>query len=164
MKKLISLILALLILNTGKAQVQSSRAGVSNIPQAIRTGILQAWCTGTVTSSTTSFFAGGFGSSTTACTGVTTAVGGMKMGTAGVLYNLTVNSSAAGKASDKVSVLKNGSTTGAPNCTYGTGTSCTDTTTALTFVAGDVITFEYVSGSTDGSANLSCALEVWNLP
>ena len=166
MKKLllvsILLFTALVSPSRPRAQSQASIAGVSNVPAILRTGIIQAWCTGAVTSSATSFFAGGFGSSTTACTGVTTAAGGMKMGSAGVLKNLQVNLSAGGKAGDKVSVLKNGSTAGAPNCTYGTGTSCSDVSTTLTFAAGDVITFSVVTGTSDGSANLSVALETWN--
>lgn len=119
-------------------------------------------CTGTVTSSSTSFAFAGYGSSTTACTGVTTAVSGVKMPTAGTIKNLFVNLSAAGKSGDKVQLLKNGSTTGAPTCTYGTGTSCSDVSTALTVAAGDVITAEYVSGASDGSANLAISFELWN--
>ena len=119
-------------------------------------------CTGTVTSSSTSFAFAGFGSSTTACTGVTTAVSGTKIPTSGTVKNLFVNLSAAGKSGDKVQMLKNGSTTGAPTCTYGTGTSCSDVSTALSVAAGDVITVEYVSGASDGSANLAVSFELWN--
>ena len=86
----------------------------------------------------------------------------MKITGAGTIKNLYVNLSAAGKSGDKVQLYKNGSATGAPTCTYGTGTSCSDTSTALTVAAGDVITAAVTSGASDGSANLAISFEFWN--
>lgn len=127
-------------------------------------GVFRAFCTGTVTSSVTNFTFAGMGGKVTACadsTG-TTAAGGLKIPTAGTIRNLFVNLSAGGKSTSKVTMLKNGSATGAPTCTYGTGTTCNDVATALAVAAGDIITVNYTSGASDGSANLSVSFELWN--
>ena len=125
-------------------------------------GVYQAWCTGTVTASVTYYSFAGFGSSSTLCTGVSAAAGGMPMPTAGTVKNLRVNLSAGGKSTSKIQLYKNGSSTGAPTCTYGTGTSCSDTSSALSVAAGDVITIAVTSGSSDGSSNISVSFELWN--
>jgi hypothetical protein len=128
-------------------------------------GEYHAFCTGaTLTTATTNFDFAGFGGTATACaTSNTSAVGGTKMPTAGTAKNLFVNLGTAGKSGDKVTMLKNGSATGAPTCTYATATSCSDTSTALTVAAGDIITISITtSSSSETSANVAVSFELWN--
>ncbi len=128
-------------------------------------GEYRAFCTGaTLLTATTNFDFVGFGGTATACaTSNTSAVGGTKMPTSGTVKNLFVNLGTAGKSGDKVTMLKNGSATGAPTCTYATATSCSDVATALTVAAGDVITLSIsTSSSSETSANVAVSFELWN--
>lgn len=128
-------------------------------------GEYHAFCTGlTLTTATTNFDFAGFGGIATACaTSNTSAVGGTKMPTAGTVKNLFVNLGTAGKSGDKVTMLKNGSSTGAPTCTYATATSCSNTSTALSVAAGDIITISITtSSSSETSANVAVSFELWN--
>ncbi len=128
-------------------------------------GEFHAFCTGlTLTTATTNFDFVGFGGVATACaTSNTSAVSGTKMPTAGTVKNLFVNLGTAGKSGDKVTMLKNGSATGAPTCTYATATNCSDTSTALTVAAGDIITLSIsTSASSETSANVAVSFELWN--
>jgi hypothetical protein len=126
-------------------------------------GTFYAFCTGAVATASTNFEFAGFGGTATACsTSATAASGGMRMPTAGTVKNLFMLASAAGKTSDKVTILKNGSSTGAPTCTFGTGTSCSDTSTALAVAAGDTITISITTGSSDTAANVAVSFELWN--
>ncbi len=128
-------------------------------------GEYHAFCTGaTLLTATTNFDFAGFGGTATACaTSNTSAVSGTKMPTAGTVKNLYVNLGTAGKSGDKVTMLKNGSATGAPTCTYATATTCNDTSTALAVVAGDIITISIsTSASSETSANVAVSFELWN--
>lgn len=127
-------------------------------------GVFHTFCTGsTLTTATTNFDFPGFGGTATACaTSNTSAVGGTKITTAGTVKNLEVNLSAAGKSGDKITLLKNGSSTGAPTCTYATATSCSDLSTALTVAQGDVITVSITTSASDTGANVAVSFELWN--
>jgi hypothetical protein len=50
----------------------------------------------------------------------------------------------------------------AVTCTFGTGTSCNDTTHSFTVVAGDVLRIQSTSGASDAAANIAAAFELWN--
>jgi hypothetical protein len=128
-------------------------------------GEFHTFCTGlTLTTATTNFDFPGFGGIVTTCASSNiSAVSGTKMPTAGTVKNLFVNLGTAGKSGDKVTMLKNGSATGAPTCTYATATTCNDVATALTVAAGDIITISIsTSAASETSANVAVSFELWN--
>jgi hypothetical protein len=127
-------------------------------------GEFHTFCTGTVASSaTTNFIFPGFGSNAIACgTALTSATGGTKISTAGTIKNLFVNMAVAGKSGDNIKLLKNGSATGAPTCTYGATTTCNDVATAITVAQGDVITISNSGSVSETAANISVSFELWN--
>lgn len=115
-----------------------------------------AFCTGTVASAQTEYLTFG------ACSGATAATGRWIVSTAGTLQNLQVFSSAAvvgGASVDVLTVYKNGSAT-ALTCTIAAaGTTCADTTHTVTVAAGDALTFQFVTATSDTAANISIALQ-----
>ena len=62
-----------------------------------------------------------------------------------------------------LTLYKNGVAT-ALTCTIAAaGTSCTDTTHAVTTVPGDVLTFQFVTATSDTAANLSASVGLYSL-
>jgi hypothetical protein len=106
-------------------------------------------CTGVATASSTIYLYGlGGGGTAQTCT-LTTANGTPPvMFRSGVLKGLQATATAAGVGSGSgvLTVKKNGSAT-TITCTFGTGTTCSDTTHTATFVAGDVITSSFTTAS-----------------
>jgi len=120
------------------------------------TQLINQFCTGAVTqSSATDFVNDGIACATT--TGQVPVV----VSSSGTLYNFRVHSSAAATSttSDQIAtVLKNGSAT-AITCNLSGVAVCNDTTHSVSVVAGDLITFSYLSGTTDTAANLTMSVE-----
>lgn len=154
MRKLILLLVAVSLFG----QVPRGGPGGAS-PPPVRAGVYQAYCTGTATSSTTVFLPG-FGGSATGCT-TTTAAGAMPVTSSGTIKNLVVQLGTGGKSGDAVTLQKGGSAQGV-TCTFGTGTSCTDTTHSFTVAAQDQIRIAITTGATDTAANISVSFEIWN--
>lgn len=165
MRKLSSLILICTLGLIGSVTtIRLSTQTVGPLPSGTYRTVLRGFCTGTVASSDSAVYTiAGFGGIVTTCAGTaTTAASGTKVTGSGTIKNLYLNSSAAGKNGDKIQILKNGATTGAPTCTWGTATTCNDTSSSLSVVAGDVITLSITTGTSDGSANLAVTFDFWN--
>lgn len=112
-----------------------------------------AFCTGALTSAGTDFIGN------TAC--ATTTVGVKQVvSSSGTLANLYVVAGTAvtgGASADVLTVLKNGSAT-TLTCTFATGgaaTTCSDTAHSVSVSAGDQITFQFVTATSDAGQNLS---------
>ena len=117
---------------------------------------VRAFCTGTAGSGETEFLNGA------ACSAATTATARYVASSAGQIANLRVFSSAAavgGSNKDVLTVFKNGSST-ALTCTIAaSGTTCSDLTHSVAVAAGDVLTFQFVTATSDTAANLSVGVE-----
>jgi hypothetical protein len=123
------------------------------------TQLLSQFCTGVVDQTAlTDFLTDGV-----ACTGNTTAAlaGHIVVSSSGTLYNLQVASTAnaAGTSAKEVAtVLKNGSAT-TLTCAMGSGKVCSDLTHSVAVAAGDLITFQFLAGTTDTAANITMSVE-----
>lgn len=117
---------------------------------------VRAFCTGTAGSAETEYLNGA------ACSSATTATARQVISAPGTLANLRVFSSAGatgGTNKDVITVYKNGSST-ALTCTIAaSGTACSDVTHSVAVAAGDVITFQFVSATSDTAANVSASVE-----
>lgn len=127
-------------------------------------GQIRAYCTGTSGSAETEFLNGA------ACSGATTSTARYVVSQYGTLANLRVSLSAAGTGGankDVLTVRKNGSdstltlTTGTTACATGVAAACIDTTHSVAVVPGDVITFKWVSDTSDTAANVSAVVDVF---
>jgi hypothetical protein len=119
---------------------------------------ISSFCTGTAGSAETEFL------NDAACSGATTATKRSVIATAGTLANLQVFSSAAftgGTNKDVITVLKNGSNTTITCTAIATATTCSDVAHSVAVAAGDVITFSFVSATSDTAANVSVGLGVY---
>ena len=118
---------------------------------------VSGFCTGTVGSAETTFLNGA------ACSGGTTATARQVITTAGTLANLRVFSSAAflGTGGSILYVLKNGSNTAITCSPAAAATTCSDTTHSVAVVPGDVITFSFLSATSDTAANISAAVGLY---
>lgn len=117
---------------------------------------LRAACTGTAGSAETEFL------NFAACSGATTATVRAVVNSAGTLANLRVYSSAAvtgGTNKDVLTVLKNGSATTLTCTIAASGTTCSDLTHSVAVAAGDVITFSFVSATSDTAANIAAVID-----
>lgn len=118
-------------------------------------GQFNQFCTGTVGSAETEFLNGA------ACSGATTATATQVVTQPGVIGYFHAYSSAAvvSGGSDAVTVLKNGSAT-TITCPIVAGTvhTCADTTHFVQVAVGDVITYSFVSTTSDTAANISISL------
>jgi len=116
------------------------------------------FCTGTVGSAATEYLNGA------ACSGASTATYSWIATSAGELSDLYVYSSAAvvgGTSKDVLTVYVNGSAT-ALTCTIAAaGTTCNDTTHGVAVVAGSVITFQFVTATSDTAANISASVGLY---
>lgn len=119
---------------------------------------LSQFCTGTVGSAETEYLVGA------ACSGATTSTATIIIANHGTLANLYVNSSANFKGSankDVLTVYKNGSAT-TLTCTGAASTkTCSDTTHSVNVVPGDIITFQFVTDTTDTAANVAASLKLY---
>lgn len=116
-------------------------------------------CTGTATSSTTLFTAGG--GAITACTDTTEGADSKLLASsAGQIRNLRVFAGTGGfsASSGVVTVRINGSNS-ALTCTIGTGTTCSDTTHIATIAAGDRISVQFTTQGTETLADLNISVE-----
>lgn len=124
--------------------------GATNAGSAAR-----AFCTGTVGSGTTDYL------TFAACSSATSSVGGYVVDSPGTLASLYIVSSAAvvgGTNKDVATVLKNGSAT-ALTCTIAaSGTTCNDLTHSVTVAAGDVLTFKFVTATSDTAADVAAVV------
>jgi hypothetical protein len=112
-------------------------------------------CTGAVTSSSTTDYVVA-GENCTVTTGIP-----VVMSSSGTLYNFRVHSSAAATStsSDQIAtVVKNGSAT-AITCNLSGVAVCSDLTHSVSVAAGDLITFSYLTGTSDTAANLTMSVE-----
>lgn len=140
-----------------KADGNWFRSGLGSQGSAAITGV-PGFCTGTVGSAQTEFLNGA------ACSGATTSTYTYTVTTAGELANLRVSSSAAvvgGTSKDVLTVFKNGSAT-AITCTIAAaGTTCNDIVNGVAVAVGDLITFQFVSATTDTAANISATVGLY---
>lgn len=119
---------------------------------------IQAFCTGSLGSAETEFL------TDAACSGATTSTARWIVSTAGTLQTLRVVAGSAvsgGTNKDVATVLKNGSAT-TLTCTFATGgaaTTCSDTTHTVAVAAGDVLTFSFVTATSDTGANIGLGVE-----
>jgi hypothetical protein len=126
-------------------------------PQGLRA---TAFCTGTAGSAETEYLNGA------ACSSATSATAGYLVTAPGTLANLYSNAGTAvagGSGKDVVTVYVNGSAT-TITCTYATGgaaTTCSDTTHSAPVVAGDVITFQFISATSDTAANVRATVGIY---
>ncbi len=140
-----------------KADGNWFRSGIGSQWSAAITSSM-GFCTGTAGSAETEFLNGA------ACSGATTATYRYLVSTPGELANLRVFSSAAvtgGTNKDVLTVFKNGSAT-AITCTIAAaGTTCSDSTNGVALAVGDVITFQFVTATSDTAANISASVGIY---
>ena len=119
---------------------------------------VRAGCTGTVGSAQTEYL------NQAACSGATTATMQYIVANAGTLANLKVFSTAnvtGGSGKDVLTVYDNGSAT-ALTCTIaGSAATCSDSTHSVTVAAGDVLTFQYVTATSDTAANVAAVVQIY---
>ena len=121
---------------------------------------VSSFCTGSLGSAETEYL------NAVACLSATTATAGYIVPVYGTLYGLYSNAGTAvtgGTSKDVLTVYKNGSAT-TITCTYATGgaaTTCSDTTHAVSVVPGDVISFQFVTATSDGGANVRASVSVY---
>lgn len=119
-------------------------------------------CTGTGTASSTLFLTGvGVVGTTRTCT-VTSATMEYTVTRPGVIKNLAATASAGGvnSSSGVITINKNNSAS-AITCTFGTGTSCSDTTHSVTVAVGDSLTVSFTTQALDTLANVSASFEIF---
>lgn len=115
------------------------------------------FCTGSLGSAETEYLNGA------ACSGATTATARLIVnspGTLANLYSVAGTNVSGGTNKDVLTVYKNGSAT-TLTCTYATGgaaTTCSDTSHSVAVVPGDVITFQFVTATSDTGANVAASV------
>lgn len=122
------------------------------------TAVASAFCTGTTGSAETEFLNGA------ACSGATTATFRYVVTSPGELANLRVFSSAVavgGAGKDVLTVLKNAVATTITCTIAAAGTTCSDSTHSAAVVAGDVLTFQFVTATSDTAANVSASVGIY---
>jgi hypothetical protein len=122
---------------------------------------IRAFCTGTAGSAETEYL------NSAACSGATTATARYVVPQFGTIANLRVSLSAAGAggtSKDVLTVYKNGSstaltvTTGTTACATGAAAACIDQAHSFPVAPGDVLTFQWVSATSDTAANVGVAV------
>ena len=128
-------------------------------------GTLAGTCTGTSTASQTLGLYGAGQFAATTCTSTVVNLGQVQ-GRAGQAKNLSCTASAGGVSSssgvvtmDIVHQTTNATT--ALTCTFGTGTSCSDTTHVVSFAAGDALGFQFTTQGSETLANVQCTAELF---
>lgn len=159
---IVSLLLAGVVILSGQGTIPSS------LPITAAQGPpipIFASCTGTVgTGNATAYVLQPYqGTGTgTGCNQQAANAVDITMGVACTLKNLRVNAGVAGAVSGSglVRIMKNGSASGTPNCTLGTGTTCTDLSTTLSMVATDTLRVEVVTGqASDSTASVKVVFQ-----
>lgn len=122
-------------------------------------------CTGTATASATLGLYGAGGGLTTTCTS-TTILDGAQQNRAFTAKNLscTAGTGGVGSGSGVVTALKNHQGTNSTQtvtCTFGTGTTCSDTTHTFNGVAGDIVGIQFTSAGSETLANVACTLQLF---
>lgn len=125
---------------------------------------ITAFCTGTAGSAETEYLNGA------ACSGATTSTARYVVSVPGTLANLYVVAGTAvtgGTNKDVLTVYKNASAT-TITCTFATGgaaTTCSDAAIgsghSVNVVPGDIITFQFVSATSDTGANIAAAVSLY---
>jgi len=123
------------------------------------TGVrISAFCTGSLGSAETEYLNGA------ACSGATTATARQVLSKYGTVASLRVvagTNVSGGTNKDVLTVYKNGSST-TLTCTFATGgaaTTCSDSTHSFTAAPGDVLTFQFVTATSDTGANVAASVE-----
>lgn len=122
--------------------------------------VAPGFCTGTVGTAQTEFLNG------VACSGATTSTYAYTVATPGEVANLRVTSSAAvvgGTSKDVLTVFKNGVAASLTCTIAASGTTCSDTTNGFTVTAGDTLTFQFVTATSDTAANVSASVGIYSL-
>ena len=117
-----------------------------------------AFCTSTAGSAETEYLNGA------ACSGATTATFRWVSSVNGEAHALRAYSSAAvtgGTGKDVLTLYKNGTATTLTCTIAASGTSCSDTSHSVAVIPGDVLTFQYVTATSDTAANMSAAVSVY---
>jgi hypothetical protein len=122
---------------------------------------IRAFCTGTAGSAETEYL------NDAACSGATTATARYVVPQFGTLANLRISLSAAGaggSGKDLLTVYKNGSSTAltlntsTTACATAAAAACIDAAHSVAVAPGDVITFQFVTATSDTAANMSVSL------
>lgn len=116
---------------------------------------VESSCSGTAGSAETEYLVG------LACSASTTAVSRV-MVSPGTLYGLRVFSSAnvtGGTGKDVLTVMKNGSATAITCTVAGSAATCSDLADSVAVAAGDVISFRWVTATSDTAANVTASVE-----
>lgn len=116
------------------------------------------FCTGTTGSAETEFLNGA------ACSGATTSTFRYVVTTPGEVANLQVFSSAVavgGVGKDVLTVFKNGVATTITCTIAAAAATCSDSTHSTAVVAGDTLTFQFVTATSDTAANVSATVGIY---
>ena len=119
---------------------------------------IRSFCTGSLGSAQTEYL------NYAACSGATTATAQYVVSSPGTLANLYVSAGTAvtgGSSKDVLTVYKNGSATTLTCTIAASGTSCSDTSHSVATVPGDVITFQFVTATSDAGANIAAAVGLY---
>lgn len=149
--------------DAGLAEAANDNGKAYGVTQGADT--LAGGCTGVATASSTLGLFGAGQYAATTCTSTVVNLG-QPMKRPGVARNLACTASAGGVASgsgvvtlDKVHQAANATT--ALTCTFGTGTSCSDTTHTVTYAAGDSLGVQFTTQATETLANVACTVELF---
>jgi hypothetical protein len=116
------------------------------------------FCTGTVGSAETEYLNGA------ACSGATTATAQYVVPSAGTVATLSVYSTAVavgGTNKDVLTVYKNGSST-TLTCTIAASAQvCTDSAHSFSVAAGDRLTFQFITATSDTAANVTATVGLY---
>lgn len=116
------------------------------------------FCTGVAGSAETEYLNG------VACSGATTSTYRYNVATPGEVANLRIYSSAnvvGGTNKDVLTLYKNGVATSLTCTIAAAAATCSDTTNGVSVTAGDVLTFQFVTATSDTAANLSAAVGIY---
>ena len=119
---------------------------------------LSAFCTGTVGSAETEFL------NDAACSGATANLAKNVVVTGGTLANLRVYSTAVaagGSGKDVMTVFKNGSATTITCTIAASAATCSDSGHSVMTVPGDVISFQFVTATSDTAANMVASVGLY---
>jgi len=145
---------------TGDVTTSSGSCATTIASNKLRSAVFEATGSGTCSSNTTLFLFPAGNISALTCT-VTTETAGIPMPGSGTIKNLNVVLGAGGKNSDAVTIRK-GAIDQSVTCTFGTGTTCSDTTHSFTVAAGDKITVKVTTSASETAANIYVTFELWN--
>lgn len=128
--------------------------------ETLPSSLISANCSGTVGSAETAYL------NDAACSAATTVTARRVITSAGTVANLRVYSSAVavgGTNKDVLTVMKNGSDTTLTCTIAAAAATCSDTTHKVAVAAGDVLTFKFVTASSDTAADISVGIEKYQL-